>query len=158
MVENPTKFVTVISGMFLRRRCWKQKAERSENRFRHFFKRAPTIGLFFRLIYRGVFCANEKSMPFCMEHALPECFCKNLLILCGLNDCIDERKFLFAGTVQVADVADHGVCVRGGCARHEFALPFGRRGFMHDDADTFPSLDSATPPEWSMIWRSACPA
>ena len=45
-------------------------------------------------------------------------------------------------------MTEDGVGVRGGGKLHQFALPFGRRGLVHDDANTFPRFDRATPPEW----------
>ena len=76
--------------------------------------------------------------------------------LCGKSERLsDSHGNILA--VQVSDVTEDGVGVRGGGKLHQFALPFGRRGLVHDDANTFPRFDRATPPEWSMIWRSACP-
>ena len=83
---------------------------------------------------------------------------KRLLLSGGLNHCVDECSLLLAGAVQISKMAADGISVCGGCARHQFALPFGGRGLMHDDTDFLPSLDSATPPDCSMIWRAACPA
>ena len=83
---------------------------------------------------------------------------KRLLLSGGLNHCIDERSLLLAGAVQISKVAADGISVCGGCARHQLTLPFRGCGLMHDDTDFLPSLDSATPPDCSMIWRAACPA
>ena len=82
---------------------------------------------------------------------------KRLLPSGGLNHCVDECSLLLAGAVQVSQMAADGVSVCGGCARHQLALPFRGCRLMHDDTDFLPSLDSATPPECSMIWHAACP-
>ena len=83
---------------------------------------------------------------------------KRLLLSGGLNHCVDECSLLLARAVQISKMAADGVSVCSGCARYQFALPFSGCGLMHDDADFLPSLDSATPPDCSMIWRAACPA
>ena len=82
---------------------------------------------------------------------------KCLLLSGGLDHCVNECGLLLAGAVQISKMAADGISVCGGCARHQFALPFDGRGLMHDDADFLPSLDSATPPDCSMIWRAASP-
>ena len=60
---------------------------------------------------------------------------------------VDERDLLLARTIQITDMTTDGVGMRGGCARHQFALPFGGRGLVHNDADFLLGLDSATPPK-----------
>lgn len=84
--------------------------------------------------------------------------CERSLLLGGADHCVNECSLLFAGAVQISKMAADCISVCGGRARHQFAFPFGGRGFMHDDTDFLPSLDSAAPPDCSMIWRSACPA
>lgn len=74
-----------------------------------------------------------------------------------IDQRINERELLFVGAAQISDVTEGGVGVGGGSALHQFVLSFRGFGLMHDDADTFPCLDRATPPECSMIWRVACP-
>ena len=79
-------------------------------------------------------------------------------MLGSADHCVNECGLLLAGAVQISQMTADGVSMCCGCARHQFALPFGSRGLMHDDADFLPGLDSATPPDCSMIWRAACPA
>lgn len=80
------------------------------------------------------------------------------MIFGGLDERVDERELLADWAVQISDAADHSVGMCGGRARQELALPFGGDGLIHDDADAFRSIDEATPPECSMIWRPACPS
>ena len=126
-----------------------------------FFPKEGNFGSFFLVIYRGSILAQRKmvSLPLRTPTGEKEFnLCERSLLLGGVDHCVDERSFLLAGAVQISQMAADCVSVCGGCARHQFALPFGGRGLMHDDADFLPSLDSATPPDCSMIWRAACPA
>ena len=79
------------------------------------------------------------------------------MLLGGADHCVDERSLLLAGAVQISKMAAYGVSMCSGCARHQLALSFRGCRLMHDDADFLPGLDSATPPECSMIWHAACP-
>ena len=114
--------------------------------------------MFFLVIHRGgIFTQRKKASQFLGipsgENVVVR---KRLLLSGGLNHCVDECSLLLAGAVQISKMAADGVSVCGGCARHQFALPLRGCGLIHDDTDVLPSLDSATPPECSMIWRTAC--
>ena len=125
------------------------------------FSKEGNVGAFFLVISRGSIFAQRKraSLPLGTPSGEKEfSLSERSLLPDGVNHRVNECSLLFAGAVQISQMAADGVGVCGGCARHQFALSFGGRGLTHDDADFLPSLDSATPPDCSMIWRAACPA